>query len=83
MGCSQVINKPNHFINGVSSNIDLTFSDLTRETKKFNSKIPEWMNALIITALKERLILFKRYYRNHFEYNKETLLNQANVQKLS
>ena len=41
------------------------------------------MNTLIIPALKERSILFKRYYRNHFEYDKETLLNQANVQKLS
>ena len=33
VGCNQVINKPNHFMNGVSSSIDLTFFDLTRETK--------------------------------------------------
>ena len=51
--------------------------------KKLNCKTPEWLNTLIISALKERSLLFKRYYRNHFEYNKETLLNQENVQKLS
>ena len=36
------------------------------------------MNTLIISALKKRSILVKRYYRNPSEYNKETLLNQAN-----
>ena len=36
------------------------------------------MNTLIISALKKRLILVERYYRNLSKYNKETLLNQAN-----
>ena len=47
---------------------------------------PEWMNALIISALKERSLLVKRYYRTPSEYIKVnpsddikvTLLNQAN-----
>ena len=36
------------------------------------------MNTLIISALKKRSILVKRYYRNPSEYNKETLINQSN-----
>ena len=50
---------------------------IPHKTKKFDSKIPEWMNTLIISALK-RSILVKRYYRNPSEYNKETLINQSN-----
>ena len=50
---------------------------IPHKTKKFDSKIPEWMNTLIISALK-RSILVKRYYRNPSEYNKETLTNQSN-----
>ena len=46
--------------------------------KKFDCKTPEWMNTLIISALKKRSILVKRYYRNPSEYDKKTLLNQAN-----
>ena len=46
--------------------------------KKFDYKAPEWMNILIISALKKRSILVKRYYRNPSECKKETLLNQAN-----
>ena len=48
------------------------------KTRKFDYKAPEWMNTLIISALKERLILVKRYYRNPSEYNKEALINQSN-----
>ena len=51
---------------------------IPHKTKNFDYKTPEWMNTLIISALKKRPILVKRYYRNPFEYNKETLLNQAN-----
>ena len=51
---------------------------IPHKTKKFDYKTPEWMNTLIISALKKRSILVKRYYRNPSEYNKETLLNQAN-----
>ena len=51
---------------------------ISHKTKKFDYKTPEWMNTLIISALKKRSILVKRYYRNPSEYNKETLLNQAN-----
>ena len=36
------------------------------------------MNTFIISALRKRSILVKRYYRNLSEYNEETLLNQAN-----
>ena len=36
------------------------------------------MNTLIITALNQCLIIVKRYYRNPSEYNKDTLLSQAN-----
>ena len=36
------------------------------------------MDTLIISALKKRLILVKRHYRNPSEYNKGTLLTQAN-----
>ena len=52
-----------------------------RKTEKIDYKTPQWMNTLIISTLKKRSIFFKSYYRNHFEYNKETLLNQGNVQK--
>ena len=52
-----------------------------RKTEKIDYKTPQWMNTLIISTLKERSIFCKRYYRNHFEYNKETWLNQENVQK--
>ena len=51
---------------------------IPHKTKKTDYKTPEWMNTLIISALKKRLILMKRYYRSPSEYNKETLLNQAN-----
>ena len=51
---------------------------IPHKTKKFDYKTPEWMNTLIISALKKRSILVKRYYRNPSEHNKETLLNQAN-----
>ena len=51
---------------------------IPHKTKKFDYKTPEWMNTLIISALKKRSILVKKYYRNPSEYNKETLLNQAN-----
>ena len=54
-----------------------------RKTEKNDHKTQQWMNTLIISTLKERSILFKRYYRNSFEYNKETLLNQENVQNWS
>ena len=40
------------------------------KTEKFDCKIPEWINALIISALKERFILLKRYYGNGSEYIK-------------
>ena len=53
----------------------------TGKPKKIDYKTPQWMNTLIISTLKKRSIFFKSYYRNHFEYNKETLLNQGNVQK--
>ena len=130
MACSQVINKPNHFINEGSSSIDVTFSsnmsfaryygielsifeehhhNITygipdflvlllllyyreiwdykngdngnRKTEKIDHKTQQWMSTLIISTLKERSIFSKCYYRNHFEYNKETLLNQENLQK--
>ena len=51
---------------------------ILHKTKKFDYKTREWMNTLIISALKKRSILVKGYYRNPSEYNKETLLNQAN-----
>ena len=51
---------------------------IPHKTKKFDYKTPEWMNILIISALKNWSILVKRYYRNPSEYNKETLLNQVN-----
>ena len=51
---------------------------IPNEIKKFDWKTPERTNALITSAPKERSILFKRYYRNPSEYNKETLLNQPN-----
>ena len=47
------------------------------KTRKFDYKSPEWMNTLIISALKKRLILVKRCYRNPSEY-KEALINQSN-----
>ena len=47
---------------------------IPHKTKKFDYKTPEWMNTLIISALKERSILVERYYRNRTEYNKETLI---------
>ena len=50
---------------------------IPHKTKKTDYKTPEWMNTLIISAIK-RSILVKWYYRNPSEYNKETLLNQAN-----
>ena len=55
----------------------------TEKPKKLTTRWGLWMNTLIISTLKERAILFYRYYRNHFEYNKETLLNQENVRNLS
>ena len=51
---------------------------IPHKTKKFDCKTPDWMNTLIISALKKRSILVKRYYRNPSEYNKETLINQSN-----
>ena len=48
------------------------------KTRKFDYKAPEWINTLIISALKKRLILVKRYYRNPSEYNKEALINKSN-----
>ena len=51
---------------------------IRHKSKKFDYKTPELMNTLIISALKKRSILVKRDYRNLFEYNKETLLNQTN-----
>ena len=40
------------------------------KTEKFDCQIPEWINALIISALKERFILVKRYNGNRSEYIK-------------
>ena len=51
---------------------------IPHKTKKLDYKTPEWMNTLIIYALKQCSILVKRYYRNRSEKHKETLLNQQN-----
>ena len=51
---------------------------IPHKTKKFDYKIPEWINTLIIFVLKKWSILVKRYFRNPSEYNKETLLTQTN-----
>ena len=51
---------------------------IPHKTKKLDYKTPEWMNTLIIYALKQCSILVKRYYRNRPEKHKETLLNQVN-----
>ena len=40
------------------------------KAEKFDCQIPEWINALIISALKERFILVKRYNGNGSEYIK-------------
>ena len=51
---------------------------IPNKIKKFDCTTPEMTNTLNISAPNKRSILFKRYYRNPFQYNKETLLNQAN-----
>ena len=51
---------------------------IPHKTKKFDCKTPDWMNTLIISALKKRSILVKSYYRNPSEYNKVRLINQSN-----
>ena len=48
------------------------------KTKKSDCKTPEWMNTLIISALKKSSILVTRYCRNPSGYNKEALINQSN-----
>ena len=69
--------------NASTENVQKVISSLIpHETKLFDCKIPEWMNIFIISVLKEISIFSKRYYRNHFEYNKETSWNQASVRNL-
>ena len=51
---------------------------IPHKTKKLDYKTPEWVNTLIIYALKQCSILVKRYYRNRSEKHKEALLNQQN-----
>ena len=58
--------------------MDIFRDYIPHKSKKFHYQNHEWMNTLIISALKKRSILVKRFYRNLSKYNKETLLNQTN-----
>ena len=57
---------------------------IPNEITKIDCKTSERTNTLIISTPQKGSILFKSYYRNPFEYNKEILLylKQINVQNL-
>ena len=54
------------------------FKNIPHKTKKLDCKHPEYINSFIISSWKKWTKYTKRFYKNHSDYIKDLLNNQAN-----